>query len=32
MAQQYEKDFYPGQYEWPALLRDLDRVSPDYAD
>jgi ribulose-5-phosphate 4-epimerase/fuculose-1-phosphate aldolase len=32
VRQQYEKDFYPGHYEWPALLRGLDRVSPDYAD
>lgn len=28
---QYETDFYPGRFEWPALLRGLDRVSPDYA-
>jgi ribulose-5-phosphate 4-epimerase/fuculose-1-phosphate aldolase len=31
VRKQYETDFYPGHYEWPALLRDLDRISPDYA-
>lgn len=29
---QYETDFFPGRYEWPALLRHLDRVAPDYRD
>jgi ribulose-5-phosphate 4-epimerase/fuculose-1-phosphate aldolase len=28
---QYLRDFYPGLYEWPALLRYLDKVAPDYA-
>lgn len=28
---QYETDFHPGLYEWPALLRKLDRIGPDYA-
>ncbi|MEO8302910.1 MAG: class II aldolase/adducin family protein [Betaproteobacteria bacterium] len=28
---QYERDFFPGRYEWPAFLRYLDRVDPDYA-
>jgi ribulose-5-phosphate 4-epimerase/fuculose-1-phosphate aldolase len=31
VRQQYLSDFFPGRYEWPALLRDLDRTSPDYA-
>jgi ribulose-5-phosphate 4-epimerase/fuculose-1-phosphate aldolase len=31
VRQQYEKDFFPGYYEWPAFLRYLDRVEPDYA-
>ncbi len=25
-----ERDFTPGKYEWPALLRHLDKVAPDY--
>ena len=25
-----ERDFTPGRYEWPALLRHLDKVAPDY--
>jgi ribulose-5-phosphate 4-epimerase/fuculose-1-phosphate aldolase len=29
VRQQYEQDFFPGQYEWPAFLRYLDRVEPD---
>jgi ribulose-5-phosphate 4-epimerase/fuculose-1-phosphate aldolase len=32
VRRQYERDFYPGRYEWPALLRGLDRTSPDYRD
>jgi ribulose-5-phosphate 4-epimerase/fuculose-1-phosphate aldolase len=28
---QYLEDFFPGHYEWPALLRHLDRVASDYA-
>ncbi len=28
-ARQYEQ-FWPGKHEWPALLRLLDRDSPDY--
>jgi len=28
---QYLMDFFPGYYEWPALLRELDRASTDYA-
>ena len=32
VRKQYEQDFYPGRYEWPAFLRYLDRVEPDYAD
>jgi len=31
VRQQYEQDFFPGRYEWPAFLRYLDRVEPDYA-
>ena len=31
VRRQYEQDFFPGRYEWPALLRYLDRVEPDYA-
>jgi hypothetical protein len=31
VRQQYERDFFPGRYEWPAFLRYLDRVEPDYA-
>jgi ribulose-5-phosphate 4-epimerase/fuculose-1-phosphate aldolase len=31
VRQQYEDDFFPGRYEWPAFLRYLDRVEPDYA-
>ncbi len=31
VRQQYEKDFHPGFYEWPALLRQLDRTMSDYA-
>jgi ribulose-5-phosphate 4-epimerase/fuculose-1-phosphate aldolase len=31
VRRQYETDFYPGLYEWPALLRKLDRDAPDYA-
>src|SRR6185369_16724429 len=31
VREQYERDFFPGRYEWPALLRFLDRVEPDYA-
>ena len=27
---QYEQDFFPGHHEWPAFLRFLDRVEPDY--
>jgi len=27
---QYEQDFFPGRYEWPALVRHLDKVAPDY--
>lgn len=30
VRKQYEQDFFPGRYEWPALLRYLDRVDPDY--
>ena len=25
-----EKDFTPGKHEWPALLRKLDKLAPDY--
>ena len=32
VRQQYERDFFPGRYEWPAFLRYLDRVEPDYAN
>ncbi len=32
VRQQYLTDFYPGLYEWPALLRKLDKLAPDYAD
>ena len=32
VRKQYEQDFFPGRYEWPAFLRYLDRVEPDYAD
>jgi hypothetical protein len=28
---QYLNDFFPGRYEWPALLRGLSCNSPDYA-
>jgi ribulose-5-phosphate 4-epimerase/fuculose-1-phosphate aldolase len=28
---QYLKDFFPGLHEWPALLRKLDKIAPDYA-
>jgi ribulose-5-phosphate 4-epimerase/fuculose-1-phosphate aldolase len=28
---QYLADFFPGYYEWPALLRELDRISAEYA-
>jgi ribulose-5-phosphate 4-epimerase/fuculose-1-phosphate aldolase len=28
---QYLEDFHPGAYEWPALLRGLDREAPGYA-
>lgn len=28
---QYLRDFFPGLQEWPALLRYLDKVAPDYA-
>jgi ribulose-5-phosphate 4-epimerase/fuculose-1-phosphate aldolase len=28
---QYLTDFFPGYYEWPALLRELDRSCADYA-
>jgi ribulose-5-phosphate 4-epimerase/fuculose-1-phosphate aldolase len=31
VREQYERDFFPGRYEWPAFLRYLDRVEPDYA-
>jgi ribulose-5-phosphate 4-epimerase/fuculose-1-phosphate aldolase len=31
VRQQYERDFFPGHYEWPAFLRYLDRAEPDYA-
>ena len=31
VRKQYETDFYPGLYEWPALLRKLDQIAPDYA-
>ena len=31
VRQQYEQDFFPGRYEWPAFIRYLDRVEPDYA-
>ena len=31
VRRQYETDFYPGLHEWPALLRKLDKVAPDYA-
>lgn len=31
VREQYLRDFFPGLYEWPALLRHLDCVSPDYA-
>lgn len=31
VRQQYLTDFYPGLHEWPALLRKLDKLSPDYA-
>jgi ribulose-5-phosphate 4-epimerase/fuculose-1-phosphate aldolase len=31
VRRQYEQDFFPGRYEWPAFLRYLDRVEPDYA-
>jgi len=31
VRQQYEQDFFPGRYEWPAFLRYLDRSEPDYA-
>ena len=31
VRKQYEQDFFPGLYEWPAFLRHLDRVEPDYA-
>ncbi len=27
---QYLKDFFPGYYEWPALLRELNRISSDH--
>ncbi|TXH36084.1 MAG: hypothetical protein E6Q98_12590 [Rhodospirillaceae bacterium] len=29
---QYLTDFFPGHYEWPALLRELDRDGSSYAD
>jgi ribulose-5-phosphate 4-epimerase/fuculose-1-phosphate aldolase len=29
---QYLTDFHPGHYEWPALLRELDRDGSSYAD
>ena len=32
VRQQYLTDFYPGLYEWPALLRKLDKLAPDYAE
>jgi ribulose-5-phosphate 4-epimerase/fuculose-1-phosphate aldolase len=28
---QYLADFAPGYYEWPALLRELNRSEPGYA-
>lgn len=31
VRRQYETDFAPGLFEWPALRRHLDRVAPDYA-
>jgi ribulose-5-phosphate 4-epimerase/fuculose-1-phosphate aldolase len=31
VRQQYLKDFFPGLHEWPALLRKLDKIAPDYA-
>lgn len=31
VREQYLRDFFPGLYEWPALLRQLDRTAPDYA-
>jgi ribulose-5-phosphate 4-epimerase/fuculose-1-phosphate aldolase len=31
VRQQYLDDFYPGNHEWPALLRGLDKLAPDYA-
>ena len=31
VRKQYEQDFFPGRHEWPAFLRYLDRVEPDYA-
>jgi ribulose-5-phosphate 4-epimerase/fuculose-1-phosphate aldolase len=30
VRQQYLEDFFPGLHEWPALLRKLDKVAPDY--
>jgi len=32
VRRQYESEFYPGRHEWPALLRKLDQISPDYAN
>jgi ribulose-5-phosphate 4-epimerase/fuculose-1-phosphate aldolase len=31
VRQQYLADFFPGLHEWPALLRKLDKIVPDYA-
>ena len=31
VRRQYEQEFFPGRYEWPAFLRYLDRSEPDYA-
>jgi ribulose-5-phosphate 4-epimerase/fuculose-1-phosphate aldolase len=31
VREQYLTDFFPGKYEWPALLRHLDRTVPEYA-
>lgn len=31
VRKQYEQGWFPGRYEWPAFLRYLDRVEPDYA-
>jgi ribulose-5-phosphate 4-epimerase/fuculose-1-phosphate aldolase len=30
-ARQYE-DFQPGKYEWPALVRLMDKIDPSYRD